>query len=130
MNDYLYKSIFKTIVKAISSYNKKIKLMILSTQKNKLYKKIANEYGIKLLYEVFADRNYTDEGFLVNRTKKNAIVSNKSELIKRVKGIQKENVIISENGKVLKLKAHSICVHGDGKKALTFIKTLNKLLKK
>ena len=119
---------FKTIVKSISKYNKELKLMILSTNKNEKYEKISNEYGIKLLYEVFADRNYTDEGFLVSRTKDNALISNKKEIIQKIKKIQKENIIISENGKILKLKAHSICVHGDNEQALSFIKLLKKVL--
>lgn len=124
------KSIFKTIVKTISTYNKKLKLMILSTNKNATYAKMAKKYGVSLIYEVFADRNYTDKGFLVSRNEKNAVISNVTEVIKRVKKIKKENIIISEKGKSLQLKADSICVHGDNKNTVKFIKSLNKLLKK
>jgi len=122
------KSVFKTIVKTIQKYNKNLKLMILSTKKNKRYEKIANKYDIELIYEVFADRNYTDDGFLVGRANKNAVISNTKDVIARVKKIQKENIIVSENGQILKLKADTICVHGDGKKAVKFIKSLSRLL--
>lgn len=130
-NDMMNNSdIFKTIVKAISKYNKNLNLMILSTNENKTFKDIADKQGIKLIYEVFADRNYTDDGFLVSRSKKNAVISNTQEVIKRVQQLEKENIILSENGKVLKLQADTICVHGDNKKAVDLICSLNKLLKK
>lgn len=121
-------AIFLAILKAIKSYNQKLKLMVLSTNKNKSYKKIAKEFGIKLIYEVFADRNYTQDGFLVNRNKKNAMILKRKEIIKRIKNIQEKNTIISENGKILKLRIDTICVHGDNKNALKFIKKIHKLL--
>jgi UPF0271 protein len=123
------KYIIQAILDAISSFNKKIKLMILSTPKNSDYKALAKEYGIKLLYEVFADRNYTDEGYLVPRTQKNAVIKNTDQVIKRIKELQKNSTITSINNTKLKLKADTICVHGDTKEALEFIKVLKKHIK-
>jgi hypothetical protein len=50
------KVIFEAIAQAVSSYDKSIKLMILSSLNNEEYKKIASKYDVKLLYEVFADK--------------------------------------------------------------------------
>lgn len=124
------KSIYMAILKTIKNYNPKLKLMILSTNKNNAYKKMAKEFGIKLIYEVFADRNYTQDGFLVNRKNKNAVISTTKAIIKRIKNIQKNNTIISDNGKILTLKIDTICVHGDNKHALKFVKIVQKLLRK
>jgi len=120
--------IFKAILKAISSFDDNIKLMILSTPNYKRFKKIASEYGIKLIYEVFADRNYNDDGSLVSRTLKNAVVTNKDEVIRRVKILNKYGYLKSINGEKLFIKADTICVHGDGENALSFIKGLKKVL--
>jgi UPF0271 protein len=119
--------IFKAIAKAISKYDNSIKLMILSTLKNSYYQSLAKKYNITLLYEVFADRHYSDEGFLVPRSQKNAVISDEKELMERAKLLFEEGVIKTVNHQVLKLEADSICVHGDNESALKLIKLLHRL---
>jgi len=115
--------IFRAIVKAVSKYNKSIKVMILSSSKNSLYAKIANRYGISLLYELFADRAYRDSGLLVSRTEKGALLSH-DEVLKRAEMLFKKGVIETINGRELKLEADTLCVHGDNKEALDMIKSI------
>ena len=122
-------NIFKAILSAISSFDKNIKLMILSRQDNEAYEYTAKIYGINLLYEVFADRNYNDDGTLISRTHPNAVLDDKLEVIQRIKILKDNGFMQSLNGKKLFLKTDTICVHGDGANALSFIKSLNKVLK-
>jgi len=117
-------TIFIDILKAISSYNKNIKLMILSTLQNNKYNKIAKSYGIELIYEVFADRNYTSDGFLVSRKEKNALIKNKSDIINRIKTLKEKKYLLDINNNKLFIEAHCICVHGDEQNALEFITSL------
>jgi UPF0271 protein len=120
--------IFAAILKAISSFDTNIKLMILSTPNYERFENIASLYGIGLIYEVFADRNYNDDGSLVSRTLENAVVTDENEVIQRVKLLANDGYINSINGKKLFIKADTICVHGDGQNALSFIKGLKKVL--
>jgi UPF0271 protein len=120
-------SIFRAIAKALSKFDKRLKLMILSSPKNKHYAQIAQKYHISLLYEVFADRAYDNEGFLLSRNKNGAVISNKSTVIKRVELLLKSGCIQSIEGKKLAIQADAICVHGDTKSALKLIKSLHKL---
>ncbi len=121
-------SIYRAILSAVSSFDKNLKLMILSIPDYKEYENIASSYGIELLYEVFADRNYNDDGSLVLRAEANASVENEDEVIQRVKVLANDGYIHSINNKKLFIKADTICVHGDGQKALSFIKILKKAL--
>ncbi len=121
--------IFIVILKAISTYNKKIKLMILSTTNNKKYQDIASTYDIELIYEVFADRNYTKDGFLVARTQENAIIHDEKLVINRIKNLQKNGFLEAIDKTKLNIQAHTICVHGDNEKALDFIKVLKQCIK-
>ena len=121
-------NIYKAILKAISSFDTNIKLMILSTPNYEKFETLASSYGIELIYEVFADRNYNDDGSLVSRTIKNAVVSDEKKVIRRVKVLDNKGYIKSINGTKLFIKADTICVHGDGKNALSFIKGLKKVL--
>ena len=120
-------TIFKAIAKAISKYDKAIKLMILSSSQNSHYETLAKKYHIELLYEVFADRAYTDEGFLLSRSEKGAVISNKQEVITRAKLLFEKNILKTIHGKELKLKVDSICVHCDNESALELLKSLHKL---
>lgn len=119
--------VFRSITKAIAKFDTNLKLMILSSSKNDTYAEIAQKYNISLLYEVFADRAYTDEGFLVPRSEKNAVISNKEDVKKRAKQLMTKGFLKSINGKKLKLQADALCVHGDTKSALKLVKSLHKL---
>ena len=115
--------VFRAIAKAISKYNKSIKLMILSSNQNEYYAKVANRYGVTLLYEIFADRGYDSSGLLVPRDKKGAVLTH-SEVLKRGELLFSKGIIETIDKKELKLKADSLCVHGDNKEALEMIKAL------
>lgn len=121
-------NIFKAILNAISYYDKNIKLMILSGPKNEAYDYTSKLYNINLIYEVFADRNYNDDGSLVARSYENAVIQDELQVADRIKLIKERGYLYSTNSKKLFLKADSICVHGDNDKALEFIKLLRKAL--
>ncbi len=57
--------IFNSVNSAIYSYDKDLKLMILSSSKNREYQNISK---VELLFEVFADRAYDNRGFLVPKS--------------------------------------------------------------
>ncbi len=121
-------NIYKAILSAISSFDKNIRLMILSTPKNEEYEHTAKMYAIDLIYEVFADRNYNDDGTLVSRTNPNAVIHDELELVSRLVNLKEKNFIQSINGVKLFLKADTICVHGDNENAVNFIQLIKKAL--
>lgn len=119
-------NIFKAILKAISSFDKNLKLMILSSPKNEAYKNIAKSYEIELLFELFADRNYTDEGFLVPRNKDNAVIHNDLDVLDRLETLKEFGYILSENNNKLFLDVDTVCIHGDNENALEFAKLVRR----
>ena len=119
--------VFKAIAKAVSKYNKTIQLMILSGAQNDAYAKIADKYGISLLYEVFADRAYMDDGSLVPRSQEGAVLKSDDEVLHRAVMLLKEGCIETITGKKLKLQADTLCVHGDTPEALSMIRALYSL---
>ena len=121
-------NIFKAILNAVSSFNKNIKVMVLSGAKNDEYEYTAKLYEIGLIFEVFADRNYNDDGTLVSRLHENAIIHDELDVMSRVVNLKERRYITSVNGQKLFLKCDSICVHGDNEKALEFIKSVRKSL--
>ena len=122
------KKLFKTIVQAVSSYDSSLQLMILSSPQNSDYAKLAAEYGITLIYELFADRNYTEEGRLVPRGELDAVIEDTTQIVKRIKHYQQQRELLSITGTPLRLAGDSLCVHGDNASSLAVIKALRDVL--
>lgn len=86
--------------------------------------------GIKTASEVFADRNYESDGSLTPRSNFNAVIKDDSNLVNRIDGMIKEGLVTCRQGKDINIRADTICVHGDGEKALEFIKKIREHFKK
>ncbi len=123
-------NIFKAVLSAISSYDKNIKLVVLSSARNEELRQIAMFYGISLIFEVFADRNYTDDGMLVSRFEENAIIDDEMDILNRIETLKERAYLLSINGAKLFLKADTLCVHGDNENAFEFIKIASRILNK
>lgn len=113
------------ICEGIAAIDSKIVLLGLS---NSQMEKAANAVGISFKQEVFADRAYEDDGSLVARSKPGAVIEDEELAISRVVNMIKKGYVTSINGKEIELKADSVCVHGDGAKALAFVKMIRSTL--
>lgn len=88
----------------------------------------AGDIGLKCANEFFADRAYEEDGSLVNRRKEGAMITDEEEAIARVVRVVKEQKVRTITGKDIELKIDSICVHGDGQKALAFVQLIRERL--
>jgi len=122
--------VFEAICRAVSKYDTNIKLLILSTTQNHTFAVIAKTYNISLLYEVFADRVYTEEGYLVPRSHHDAVLTSKEEVMERATLLLQEGCIKTISGTSIKLEADTLCVHGDNPNSLELIKSLHAMLHK
>lgn len=90
--------------------------------------KAAERIGLRAAKEVFADRAYEEDGSLVARSKPGAMITDEDEAIQRVVRMIKEGKVTAISGKDIEVQADSICVHGDGEKALAFVEKIRKVL--
>ncbi len=81
----------------------------------------AADAGLPVALEVFADRAYEEDGTLVDRKKDGAMITDEEEAIRRVVRMVKEKKVRAVTGKDIPIEADSVCVHGDGDKALAFV---------
>jgi UPF0271 protein len=88
----------------------------------------AKEAGLKTAQEVFADRAYNDDGTLVSRSVPNSVIHDTEVCLERIEKMVTRNEVQSINNKIIKIKANTICVHGDNIKAVEFVKVLSKFL--
>ncbi len=80
--------------------------------------------NLKVATEIFADRNYEDDGNLVSRSKKNALITDPVIAKKHVIKMVKSQALNCYSGKQIPCKIDSVCVHGDGKNAVKTAKEI------
>jgi len=115
------------IMHAVSSYYKPLKLMLQATPSFAQHAEEANTHGLSLLYEAFADRRYTDEGFLVKRNEAGAVHS-KELMLEQAKLLSQKGQVITQSGKILSVKADSLCVHGDNEASVAAIQDIQTIV--
>jgi UPF0271 protein len=76
------------------------------------------EAGLAVVEEIFADRQYTDDGNLVPRSQPQAMVHGAEASVMHVMRILDGGALVSIHGKRLPCAAGSICVHGDNAEAV------------
>tara|TARA_B110000881_G_scaffold216387_1_gene231882 strand:- start:90 stop:863 length:774 start_codon:yes stop_codon:yes gene_type:complete len=111
----------KTISESIIKVNKDLIFLVpTGSQMEKAGKKL----GMKVATEIFADRNYEDDGNLVSRTKKNAMITDPEIAKKHVIKMIENQAINCYSGKEISCEIDSICVHGDGENAVDTAKQI------
>ncbi|MEO0902096.1 MAG: LamB/YcsF family protein, partial [Bacteroidota bacterium] len=99
-------------------------------QPNSEVANLAKTLGIEVFFEAFADRNYNEDGSLVSRTQKNALISNPEQVLQHILPIIQKGEVVALSGKAIQIKADTICVHGDTPTALQILEYLSKELRK
>ena len=84
----------------------------------------AKKLNIKIACEIFADRNYEDDGNLVSRKKPNALITNPEEAKKHVLIMVKNQILNCHSGKQIPCEIDSVCIHGDNLNSLSTAKSI------
>ena len=88
----------------------------------------AKKLDMKIACEIFADRNYEDDGNLVSRKKEHAIITDPEKAKLHVLKMVKEQVINCHSGKQIPCEIDSVCIHGDNISSLATAKSIRKNL--
>ena len=111
----------KLIAESILEVNKELIFLVpTGSQMEKAGKKL----GMKIAAEIFADRNYEDDGNLVSRSKENAMITDPEIAKKHVIKMVENQALNCYSGKQIPCEIDSVCVHGDGKSAVDTAKQI------
>ena len=111
----------KTLAKAIKNINKDIIYLVPTGSKMEV---AANKLNMRTACEIFADRNYEDDGNLVSRKKNNALITDPKLAKEHVLKMVKNQAINCLSGKQIPCKIDSICIHGDNTGSLLTAKSV------
>src|SRR4029453_9780600 len=105
------------IARAIRSVDSRL---ILFAPDNTELARAGEAQGLQVAREVFADRNYLSEGWLVPRTRADALLADPVEAAKRVLRMLREGKVQSVEGDDVNVRAETIWFHGNTPRAVEF----------
>lgn len=89
----------------------------------------AEAVGIEVIPEAFADRSYRRDGTLTPRSDPGALLAREIDAADQVLWIARDGCVRAAEGEWIALRARTICVHGDGPRALAMLRTVREALR-
>ena len=114
-----------TLAKAINEISKDLIYLVPTGSK---MEQAAKKMNMRIACEIFADRNYEDDGNLVSRKKPHALITDPEEAKKHVLNMVKNQSLNCHSGKQIPCEIDSICIHGDNESSLSTAKSIKENL--
>ena len=114
-----------TLAKTIKDINKDLIYLVPTGSK---MQQAAKKLDMKFACEIFADRNYEDDGNLVSRKKSHALITDPEQAKKHVLKMVKTQSLNCHSGKQIPCEIDSVCIHGDNLSSLTTAKSIRENL--
>ena len=121
------KKLADAIARAITSVDPKL---ILFAPDNTELARAGEAHGLQIAREVFGDRNYLNDGWLVPRTRPDALLRDPKEAAQRALRMLREGKVRSVEGRDVDVRGETICVHGDTPGAVEFARELRTQLER
>ncbi|HQI56263.1 MAG TPA: 5-oxoprolinase subunit PxpA [Syntrophorhabdaceae bacterium] len=112
--EHIFTNIIDTCIKAFGN----VIFLTLGTKRTSALKTSCLKQGIKIALEAFPDRMYTDDGELLPRKFKEAVLHDDELIAERAVQMAKERGIESINGKWIEMDIDTLCIHGDNKESI------------
>ena len=113
------------IAKTINNIDKNIIFLVPTGSQMEI---AAKKLNMKIACEIFADRNYEDDGNLVSRSKDHALITDPNMAKKHVLSMVKNQALNCFSGKQIPCEIDSVCIHGDNESSLATAKSIKENL--
>jgi len=113
------------LAKSINEISKELIYLVPTGSK---MEEAAKKFNMKIACEIFADRNYEDDGNLVSRSKPHAIITDSEIAKKHVLNMVNNQALNCYSGKKIPCEIDSVCIHGDNESSLSTAKSIKKNL--
>jgi len=119
---------FRAVLEAVSQYDAGLSLVVMAVPESENLTRLAREYGVNLLFEVFTDRAYDENGRLASRSIPGAVFHTDIEIERQARAIIERSAVITLEGAEIPVSADTICIHGDGPRAVQTAQLLRSLI--
>jgi len=86
--------------------------------------------GVLAIEEGFADRRYAPDGRLTNRSLPGALIEEEADVLAQVLSLVKHGTAVAVDGSTCRIRAQTICLHGDGPHALEYARGVRAMLRR
>ena len=100
----------KAVIDGIKAFSRDLAVMLLP---GGVAVDIAEQAGLRVIREAFADRGYNPDGTLVSRREPNAVMHDPDAVAQRVLQVASTGAVTAIDGTEVQVQAESVCVHGD-----------------
>ena len=114
-----------TLAKTIKSIDKELIYLVPTGSK---MQEAAKKLDMKFACEIFADRNYEDDGNLVSRKRSHALITDPEQAKKHVLKMVQTQSLNCHSGKQIPCEIDSVCIHGDNLSSLATAKSIKENL--
>ena len=111
----------RTLAKAVNDISKDLIYLVPTGSK---MEEAAKKLNMKIACEIFADRNYEDNGNLVSRKKRNALITDPEICKKHVLKMVQNQALNCFSGKQIPCEIDSVCIHGDNESSLATARSI------
>ena len=115
----------QTVVRAVQSLGNGLVLLAPALSEMSC---AAEQAGLPVRYEVFADRTYMDDAQLTPRSMPGSVLHEPEICVAHVLAMLAQGGIVTHTGKLLPTPIDSICVHGDGPQAVQTARQIKAVL--
>ena len=115
------------LAKVIKDINKDLIYLVPTGSK---MQEAARSLDMNIACEIFADRNYEDDGNLVSRKKSNALITDPKIAQNHVLKMVKSQSLNCHSGKQIPCEIDSVCIHGDNESSLATARSIKENLVK
>ena len=115
----------RAICEAVLEVDESVALLALAGSK---WIGIAEDMGLRVGREIFADRALNPDGTLVSRSKPGSVIHDTDEVVERSLRMVRDGKARAINGDVIDVQADSLCLHGDTPGAVEMAKALKRAL--
>jgi len=116
------------VMRALVAFDVRLPLMVMATRDIAPAQAMAEQHGVTLWFEAFADRAYDGEGRLVSRRELGAVHHDPDVILDQAQRIARGLPLTASDGSDLVLVADTLCVHGDNAESIAAIKAIRDAL--
>lgn len=103
-------AVASAIARAVAAFDSTLILFGLA---GSLILEAGERQGLRVASEVFADRAYEPDGSLASRRNPGSVIHDADAVVARVVQMVREGTVAALDGRVIALRADTVCTHGD-----------------
>lgn len=116
--------LLRAVMHAVRSYDASLPLMLMATADPEPSRRLAQEVGIDIWFETFADRAYDASGHLVSRRLPGAVHHDQVTIVAQAVRLARGESLEAADGTQLQLPCDTLCVHGDNPESVAAVRAI------